>query len=209
MGVRAKIAALCAAGAMCVCAVGVSAYVISEDAISAQFYSRLSADGVLDAQDMLSVSLIAPSGNINGISPLKVNCLIDIDKVAASGAANADGDVCLKVSIRYAFGTVMRDEVVAREVLSEGSAQVASAYVADEDGGKDVAFTCSSEVSGEDVSELAFTSRIVLSGVASVGGECFVSFDFSPGGGGQERIEFFKANPSALFEVSTAIAECE
>ena len=206
MSIKAKIIALCAACAVSLFATGYSAYIISQD-IMPETSGAVSSDGVLFSQDMLSCTITPPSGDENGISPLTANYEIDLAAVARGNAADERGNVCLDINIRYAYGVILRDEQIAREVLRGGRAEVVNAYCTVSGERRDITSSCEFGAVGEDDPLLlAFRAQVTLNAAAASGAQsCNLTVAFFPGGEGQRRLDFFTLNPSALFEVSSAI----
>lgn len=209
MGAKAKIAALCALCAAGVFTIGYSAYVVS-DSIMPELGAYVSADGVEVAENMLSSSVTPPRGNEDGISPLTAEYVIDLSAAIENNVADEDGTVRLTIVIGYAQGVIFpEDESVASDVIYGGVFEVTEAYLPanGNDGGKHIDFSCRSEVLGGETSQPSFRAVITLPAAAAGGAKtCLVSVSFSAGGEGEQRLNFFRQNSSALFEVTAALS---
>lgn len=203
MGAKAKLASVCMACALSVCAVGYAAFVFSQDDLP-ELSAGVFADGVNFADDFLTFSVTEPSGDEQGISPLVVDCAIDAPAARSAGLVRG-GSICLEITLSYAQGIVCADEALARRVIEEGKAEVLSAYAVTEQGAAAVQFVCDAELCGSGVEDMALKVKISL----SVGdGEAIryrVTFAFSHGGETADALEFFMSNSEALFEVSAAV----
>lgn len=119
-----KIKILCAAcaAAVLLCGGALGAYYA---AVGSQADAGAAAEGVFDSRRYLALRAEAPFGDESGISPMKINCAVDVDAMRADGFS---GTVSVEFCVSFARGVNFEGFESAAQntfALAEVSASVA------------------------------------------------------------------------------------
>lgn len=191
MGVKIKLLAACTAVCAVATAVCFAAYIPQ---ISRSFGSSVFGEGVNAAQSYMSLSVIPPSGDEGGISPLVLDYAIDCVALAANVGAER---VTLTAVVRYADGVDCTGvEDVAYAALASAQC-TASAQWGEGDVQPQLVISCTGQGA-----QTVLT--ICVTFTPPTEGECKVNVSLSLGGGSQAA-SFFAANSSKLFTVESEI----